>query len=118
MNQNIKKLKTKHTASGMLMLEAEVRLSVGQYVHSHICKKMWQAIARAFERNSGAFERSTVLRPCQELRARTQTRSERSQVRERLRIGSCAFDHKFCVRPHCRRLIFQKPEQKAKKAKN
>jgi hypothetical protein len=46
--------------------------------------------------------------------ARTQRRDERSQVRERSGIGGSAFDHKDCVRPHCRHLIFQKPETETK----
>jgi hypothetical protein len=40
-------------------------------------------------------------------RARTQRRDGRSQLRERPGIGGSAFDRKNCVRPHCRRLIFQ-----------
>jgi hypothetical protein len=39
--------------------------------------------------------------------ARTQKRCARTQMRERPGIGGSAFDRKYCVRPHCRRLIFQ-----------
>jgi hypothetical protein len=48
------------------MLEAEVRSSVGQYVRSHRCKNVAGSTS-AFERNSGALERSTALRSYQGL---------------------------------------------------
>jgi hypothetical protein len=37
-------------------------------------------------------------------------RDERSQLRERPGIGGSAVDRKYCVRPHCQRLIFLETE--------
>jgi hypothetical protein len=37
-------------------------------------------------------------------------RDERSQLRERPGIGGSAFDRKYCVQSHYRRLIFQETE--------
>jgi hypothetical protein len=42
--------------------------------------------------------------------ARSQMRDERSQLRERPGIGGSAVDRKYCVRPHCQRLIFLETE--------
>jgi hypothetical protein len=48
-----------HTTSGMLMQEAEVRSSAGSTfdrIHAYVA-----SATSAFERNIGAFERSTTL---------------------------------------------------------
>jgi hypothetical protein len=48
------------------MLEAEVLSNAGQYVRSHRCKNVAGSTS-AFERNSGALERSTALHSYQGL---------------------------------------------------
>jgi hypothetical protein len=49
---------------------------------------MWQAVARAFERNAGTFDRRAALRLLSGPRVRTQAREGRTQVRARPGIGS------------------------------
>jgi hypothetical protein len=68
---------------------------------SHAAARIWQFYASAFDRNEGAFDRSTALRLCQRGCARTQTRDELARRRARSGIGGSAFDRKDCVRPHC-----------------
>jgi hypothetical protein len=93
------------------MLEAEVRSSAGQYVRSHRCRNV-AGCCTYVQTNTGKFKRRAALHSCQGLELHA--REGRSQVRERSGIGGSAFDRKFCVRPHCRCLIFQEVEQKAK----
>jgi hypothetical protein len=65
---------------------------------------------------SGACARTQKRCACTQKRcARTQMRCARTQMRERPGIGGSAFDRKYCVRPHCRRLIYPGTEQKLKK---
>jgi hypothetical protein len=92
----------------MLMQEAEVRSSAGcTFVRTE--ETIWQALQ---VRSNATLVRSNVALHCVLSRAcaHTQTHNERSQVRERSRIGGSAFDHKDYVRTYCRRLIFPKTE--------
>jgi hypothetical protein len=92
----------------MLMQEAEVRSSAGcTFVRT--AATIWQALQ---VRSNATLVRSNVALHCilSGACARTQTRNERSQVRERSGIGSSAFDRKDYVRTYCRRLIFPETE--------
>jgi hypothetical protein len=102
----------------MLMQVAEVRSSAGQHVRSHSSKNL--AVFLKYVR-----PQLKCVRPQKStaslsgVRARTQMRDGRTQTREVLArrrevlarrcerpgIGCSAFDRKYCVRPHCRRLI-------------
>lgn len=88
----------------MLMQEAKVHSRVGcMFIHTEVT--IWQALQ---VRSNATLVRSNVALHCVLSGAcvRTQTRNERSQVRERSGIGGSAFNYKDCVRMYCRRLIF------------
>jgi hypothetical protein len=118
--------------SGMLMQEAEVRSSVGQHVHSYNSKnvvgflkcirpqlrcvrpqlrcvrpqKSTASLSRVRARTQMRGARTQMQGARTQMQgARTQARGARTQMRERPGIGGSAFDRKYCVRPHCRRLI-------------
>jgi hypothetical protein len=100
--------------SGMLMQEAEVRSSAGQHVRSHSSKNM--AVFLKCVRPQLEYVRTQrCTAPLSRVRARTQMRDGRSQLREHPGIGSSAFDSKHCVRPHCRCLMC--PETKIEQQK-
>jgi hypothetical protein len=95
----------------MLMQVAEVRSSAGQHVRSHSSKNMAVFLKcvrpqhRCVRPQKSTASLSGVRARTQMRDGRTQMRGARTQMRERPGIGGSAFDRKYCVRPHCRRLI-------------
>jgi hypothetical protein len=83
------------------------RRSARSFAQQQECSSLLQVRSFATQVRSNATLHCVFVRgAC----ARTQTRDERSQLRERSGIGGSAFDRKNCVRPHCRRLKFPETE--------
>jgi hypothetical protein len=95
----------------MLMQVAEVRSNAGQHVRSHSSKnlavflKCVRPQLKCVRPQKSTASLSGVRARTQMRDGRTQTREELARRRERPGIGCSAFDRKYCVRPHCRRLI-------------
>jgi hypothetical protein len=95
----------------MLMQVAEVRSSAGQHVRSHSSKNL-AVFLKCVRPQFMCVRPQKSTASLSRVRARTQMRDGRMQTREVLArrrerpgIGCGAFDRKYCVRPHFRRLI-------------
>jgi hypothetical protein len=88
----------------MLMQVAEVRSSAGQHVRSHSSKNM-AVFLKCVRPQHRCVRPQKSTASLSGVRAHTQMRGARTQMRERPGIGGSAFDRKYCVRPHCWRLI-------------